>query len=71
MFNINQIVKGKKAGVFVVLAHRTVGGEHGCQVKPVNPANHDQHGDGEFFLPNDALEVLNASDRTCSADYRQ
>jgi hypothetical protein len=58
MFNINQIVAGKNAGVFVVLAHRTIGGEAGCQVKPVNPANHAQHGVGEFFLPNDALRVL-------------
>lgn len=71
MFAVNQIVKGKKAGVFVVLGHRTIGGEEGCQLKTVNPANHAQHGAGELWLPNTALEVLNAEDRTCSADYRQ
>lgn len=58
MFNINQIVKGKRAGTFVVLALRTVGGEQGAQVKPVNPANHAQHGTGEMFLPFDALAAL-------------
>lgn len=71
MFATNQIVKGKKAGVFVVLGQRTVGGEAGYQVKPVNPANYTEHGAGEMFLPADALEVLNADDRQCSADYRQ
>jgi hypothetical protein len=59
MFNVNQIVKGKRAGVFVVLALRTVGGEAGAQVKPVNPANHAEHGAGEMFLPFDALQPLN------------
>ena len=37
MFNVNQIVKGIKAGTFVILALRTIGGEAGAQVKPVNP----------------------------------
>lgn len=58
MFAINQIVKGKRAGTFVILAFRTVGGEQGAQVKPVNPANHAQHGAGEMFLPFDALVAL-------------
>lgn len=55
MFNLNQIVKGKTAGTFVIVGLRTVGGEQGAQVKPVNPANHSQVGRGEFFLPFDAL----------------
>lgn len=58
MFAINQIVKGKRAGTFVILALRTVGGEAGAQVKSVNPANHAEVGRGEMFLPLDALVAL-------------
>lgn len=58
MFNVNQIVKGKRAGTFVILALRTVGGEAGAQVKPVNPNNHAEVGHGEMFLPFDALVAL-------------
>lgn len=58
MFQVNQIVKGKKAGTFVVLALRTVGGEQGAQVKAVNPANHAETAPGEMFLPFDCLEAL-------------
>jgi hypothetical protein len=59
MFNINQIVKGKRAGTFVVLALRTVGGEQGAQVKEVNPNDHTQTAPGEMFLPFDAIEAIN------------
>lgn len=58
MFAINQIVKGKRAGTFVILALRTVGGEAGAQVKSVNPANHAEVGRGEMFLTLDALVAL-------------
>lgn len=58
MFAINQIVKGKRAGTFVILGFRTVGGEQGAQVKPVNPNNHAEVGKGEMFLPLDALVAL-------------
>lgn len=58
MFAINQIVKGKRAGTFVILGFRTVGGEQGAQVKTVNPANHAQHGVGEMFLPLYALVAI-------------
>lgn len=57
MFAVNQIAKGKRAGTFVILALRTVGGEQGAQVKPVNPADHAQTGRGEMFLPLDALQA--------------
>ena len=57
-FGINQIVRGKTAGAFVILAFRTVGGVRGAQVKPVNPADHSQHGAGEMFLPLDALTTV-------------
>lgn len=58
MFNVNQIVKGKRAGTFVILAFRTVGGEQGAQLKPVNPNNRAEHGAGEMFLPLDCLVAL-------------
>lgn len=58
MFNVNQIVKGKRAGTFVILGFRTIGGEQGAQVKPVNPSNHAEHGTGEMFLPLEALVAL-------------
>lgn len=58
MFQINQIVKGKRAGTFVVLGFRTIGGEQHAQLKPVNPANHAEHGVGEIALPFDALIAL-------------
>lgn len=58
-FNVNQIVKGKAAGVFVILAVRNVGGESGYQVKEVNPADYSQHGRGEFFIPAECVEAVN------------
>lgn len=58
MFNINQIVKGKRAGTFIVLGFRTIGGEQMVQVKPVNPNNHAEVGRGEMALPADALVAL-------------
>lgn len=58
MFNVNQVVKGKRAGVFVILALRTVGGEQGVQVKEVNPNNYAQTAPGEMFLPLDAIVAL-------------
>ena len=58
MFNVNQIVKGKRAGTFVILGFRTVGGEQGAQVKAVNPNNHAETAPGEMFLPLDALVTL-------------
>ena len=58
MFQVNQIVKGRVCGVFVILALRTVGGEEGAQVKAVNPANHSETNPGEFFLPFDAIRAL-------------
>lgn len=58
MFSVNQIVVGKKAGTFVILALRTVCEQEGVQVKPVNPSNHAQVGEGEFFLPLTAIQPL-------------
>jgi hypothetical protein len=58
MFNINQIVKGKKAGYFVVLANRIIAGEQLVQVKPVNPNDFSKVGKGELALPADSLVAL-------------
>lgn len=54
--NANQIVKGVKAGTFLILSLRSIGGQEGAQVKPVNPANFTETGAGEFWLPLTALK---------------
>lgn len=58
MFNVNQIVKGKRAGTFVILGFRTIGGEQYAQVKAVNPADHTQTARGELALPLDAIQAI-------------
>mgnify|MGYP006080361849 CR=1 FL=1 len=58
MLNINQIVKGKKAGTFIVLGFRKISGVMYAQVKSVNPNNHNQTSPGEFALPLTALEII-------------
>ena len=58
MLNINQIVKGKKAGTFIVLGFRKISGVIYAQVKSVNPNNHNQTSPGEFALPLTALEII-------------
>lgn len=55
---VNQIVKGVKAGTFVILALRTIGGEKGAQVKEVNPNDHSQTAPGEMWLPLSALKAI-------------
>ena len=59
MFTANQIVKGQRAGTFVILALRNIGGEEGAQVKPVNPNDYTQAGAGEMWLPLDSLQAIN------------
>ena len=56
-FNLNQIVKGKNAGTFVIVGFRTVGFDDGVQVKSVNPNDHTQVASGEIFLPFDAIKA--------------
>lgn len=58
MFNLNQIVKGKKAGTFVILGFRNIGGEDHAQLKEVNPNNHSQTSPGEIALPLTAIEQI-------------
>ena len=72
MFEVNQIVKGKRAGVFVVLGFREIGGERYAQLKAVNPADHTKVAAGELALPLTAIEPMYpANEIACSADFRQ
>ena len=57
MFEVNQIVKGKVAGHFVVLGLRTIGGEDYAQLKCVDPRDYTKTSVGELALPIEALEV--------------
>jgi len=50
---VGHIYNGIRAGRFVVLALREIGGEQFAQVKEVGPA--DQLGRGEMALPVNAL----------------
>ncbi len=56
MFYEGQIVKGKFAGCFVILALRDMHGEAGAQLKPVDPATL-KLGAGEMWLPLTALRA--------------
>jgi len=56
-FAVNEIVRGARAGTFVILAMRTIGGEPHAQVKEVHPVTH-AHGRGEFALPISALRKI-------------
>lgn len=57
MFQANQIVEGKVAGMFVVLGLRTVGGEDYAQLKEINPLTGATRR-GEICLPVSALQPL-------------
>jgi len=56
MFSTNQIVKGKVAGTFVVLALRNVGGVSYAQLKEICPVTGKTRR-GEICLPVDALKL--------------
>ncbi len=57
-FQVNQIVKGQRAGTFVILAFRTMPGESEqyAQVKPYDPVS-GKAGRGEMALPVSALKA--------------
>jgi hypothetical protein len=55
-FQIGQIVKGIKAGTFVVLGFRTIGGEEYAQLKEVCPTT-GRKMRGEIALPVSALKA--------------
>lgn len=56
--NINQIVKGKVAGTFIILGFRKIGGEDYAQLKEVNPNDYTQTMRGEIALPITALDEI-------------
>jgi len=58
-FQVNQIVRGKVAGVFVILGFRVLGGEDYAQLKSVNPNDHTKTQPGELALPLTAIESYN------------
>lgn len=53
VFKVNQIVRGKVCGVFVILGFRN----GGAQLKEVNPANLTETAPGELFLPLDCIRL--------------
>ena len=55
-FATNQLVRGVRAGAFVVLSHRAIDGEQYYQLKAVNPANPSEVARGELSLPETALK---------------
>lgn len=58
MFNINQIVKGKVAGTFVILGFHVIDGVECAQLKSVNPNDHSQTSAGELALPLTAIKEV-------------
>lgn len=52
--HINEIVKGKVCGTFIVLAYGTIAGEDGVWLKEVHPVTHET-APGELFLTFDAI----------------
>ena len=57
IINIGNTYKGIKAGRFVVIATRKIGGEDYAQVKEILPSG--ELGKGEFALPFDSLKSEN------------
>ncbi len=58
MFQVNQIVKGKVAGTFVILGFRDFHGDAYVQLKEVNPNDHTQVAPGEISLPILAIKEI-------------
>ena len=53
-FSLNQIVAGHKAGVFVILGFRIIGGERWAQLKSYDPST-GRVARGELALPLNCL----------------
>lgn len=53
-FQVNQIVKGKVCGEFIIIGFRNIGGEGYAQLKEHNKG---QLGRGEFSLPLTAIKA--------------
>jgi hypothetical protein len=57
-FSVNQIVNGKHAGTFVILAFKKIGGEQRAILKEVNPANFTQTAPGQIALSLDCIKPI-------------
>jgi hypothetical protein len=57
-FKVGEIVRGWKAGTFVVLALTTEDGAPAARVQAVNPDDHSQRARGSLVLPFTALVKL-------------
>lgn len=55
-FQVNQIVKGAKAGAFIIIGFRTIGGEQYAQVKEYDTVTGKARR-GEMALPLTALRA--------------
>lgn len=58
MFKLNKIVKGKKAGTFVIIGFRKINNEDYAQLKEVNPRNYTETAIGEIALPLTSISIL-------------
>ena len=58
MFKLNQIVKGKKAGTFVIIGFRKINNEDYAQLKEVNPKNYIETAIGEIVLPLTSISIF-------------
>jgi len=56
-FQVNQIVKGAKAGKFIILGLRTIGGEQYAQVKEYDSVTGKARR-GEMALPLSAIQAV-------------
>ena len=54
---MNQIVKGKVSGFFIILGFRNINGEDYAQLKCVDSKDFTKTARGEIALPIEALEV--------------
>lgn len=61
-FSVNQIVKGKVCGFFVVLGYRMLNDRRFVQVKPYNPKT-GETSFGEMAFEEDMLLEMNADER--------
>jgi len=57
-YTTGNIVKGIKAGTFLILGTRNLHHMTGYQVKTVNPDNHAELGRGEMFLEKELIKGL-------------
>lgn len=50
-FRVNQIVRGHKAGTFVIVGFKLIGGEMNAILKEVHPDTFDRPQRGQIALP--------------------